>query len=221
MTESNVKRVVHRSMADEVAAELRRLVLSGEFTRGQRLTQDKLAKMLGVSTMPVREALLRLAAEGLIVAEPNKSFSVAGNSIADIRDIYWVYGQIVGELASRTARVATDAMLEKLTQLHEAHIAATEYEPRFAANWEFHRIVNLASGSQRLLLILRSTLRFFPDLLALPGSIELASNWQRELLQHLRAKDTEAARATSQRYAREAGELFVTARSAGAPELQQ
>jgi len=207
-------------MADDVAAELRRLVLSGEFANGQRLTQDKLAKLLGVSTMPVREALLRLAAEGLIVAEPNKSFSVASNSIADIRDIFWVYGQIVGELSSRTARAATDSMLEKLTQLHEAHVAATEYEPRFAANWEFHRIVNLAAGSKRLLLILRSTLRFFPDLLALPGSVELASSWQRELLEHLRAKDTEAARATSERYARTAGELFVTARKAEAAEPQ-
>jgi DNA-binding GntR family transcriptional regulator len=205
-------------MADEVATELRRLVLSGEFEDGQRLTQEKLAKMLGVSTMPVREAFLRLAAEGLIVAEPNRSFSVAGNSIADIRDIYWVYGQIVGELAARAARVADDKMIARLTELHEAHAAATEYEPRFAANWEFHRLVNLAGGTPRLLLILRSTLRFFPNLLALPGSIELASNWQRDLIKNLGQKDTEAARATSQHYARGAGELFVAARSADATD---
>ena len=213
MAESSVKRIVHRTKADEVATELRRLVLSGEFADGQRLTQEKLATTLGVSAMPVREAFLKLAAEGLLVTEANRSFFVAGNSTADIRDAFWVYGQIVGELASRTALIANEQMLEQLTVLHERHSAATEYEPRFTANWEFHKLVNLAAGSRRLLLILRSVLRFFPNLLALPGSIELASDWQRDLIKNFRAKDPEAARTTSERFARSAGELFVAART--------
>src|SRR5438132_14097382 len=89
-------RLMHRSMADEVATELRRMVLAGELEAGERLTQDRLAKTLGVSTMPVREALLRLAAEGLIIAAPNRSFTVASNTADDMRDIFWVYSVLAG-----------------------------------------------------------------------------------------------------------------------------
>src|ERR1700693_1092270 len=99
MNTRGARRVVHQSMADEVAAELRRLVLSGAFEQGERITQDKLAKSFGVSTMPVREALLRLAAEGLIIAEANRSFSVVQNTADDLRDAYWIYGKLSGELA--------------------------------------------------------------------------------------------------------------------------
>jgi DNA-binding GntR family transcriptional regulator len=188
--------------------------MSGEFTAGQRLTQDKLSKLLGVSTMPVREALLRLAAEGLIVAEPNRSFSVVAISVEDVRDSYWVYGQIVGELAARACRIADQSMVDDLTRLHRRHDAAIDAEDRFQANWEFHRVVNAAGGSKRMLQILRSTLNFFPYMVSVPGSVELASSWQQDLIDAFTAKDVRAARTVSQQHARGAAELYVTHRTA-------
>lgn len=200
-------------MADEVAAELRRLVLTGAFKQGERLTQDKLARSLGVSTMPVREALLRLAAEGLIAAEANRSFSVIRNSAEDLRDIYWVFGQIAGELAYRAALVVDDATVEQLAQLRARHEATDSREERFDATWQFHRLVNRTADSRRLLHVLVSTLRFFPDLLELPGTVALESDFQRRMVAALRERDADAARSSAECFARSACQIFVEHRA--------
>lgn len=196
-------------MADEVATELRRRVLSGDLKQGERLTQDKLAKSLGVSTMPVREALLRLAAEGLILTEANRSFSVVRNTTDDLRDIYWIYGKLSGELAARTATIITPAALDQLAALHAEHESATTGEQRFQVTWSFHRIVHKTAGSRRMLHVLSSTLRFFPDLLELPGAVELESAYQSALVENMRAHDAEAARLTTERFATGAAQIFI------------
>src|SRR5882757_1886416 len=150
MTDVHARPVQHRSMADQVAAELRRMVLSGAFKENERLTQEKLAKMLGVSTMPIREALLRLTAEGLIVASANRSFAVASNSPDDIRDTYWAFGQITGELAYRACLAHGADLAKPLSDLHAVHKASiNDPDARFRANWQFHRTINLSAGSPR------------------------------------------------------------------------
>lgn len=226
MTDGYPRRVRHRSMADQVAAELRRMVLSGAFDENERLTQDKLAKMLGVSTMPVREALLRLTAEGLVVTTPNRSFAVASNRTDDIRDTYWAFGQIAGELAARACMLHGQGLVKALYELHASYKDnLDDTDARFRANWQFHRTINLSAGSPRLLQLVRSTMRFFPDLLALPGSVELAERWQRGLISAFRKGDAEKARTISHTYARKSGELYVADRKANPrraiPALQE
>jgi DNA-binding GntR family transcriptional regulator len=200
-------------MADEVATELRRMVLAGEFEAGQRLTQDQLAKTLGVSTMPVREALLRLAAEGLIIASANRSFSVASNTVDDLRDIFWMHSTLQGELSRRACLHADDDLVKTLTEHHKRYLAVIDdKDARFDANWSFFRIVNLASHAPRLLLMIRFTLRFFPDILHnSPGTPELAGKWHRDLLRAIAKHEPDKAKAVSEKYARQAGELHIAA----------
>jgi DNA-binding FadR family transcriptional regulator len=73
-------RVRHLSMADQVTDTLRRMILTRELGPGRRITQADLASMLGVSTMPVREALLRLVSEGFVDTVSNRSFTVAATT---------------------------------------------------------------------------------------------------------------------------------------------
>ncbi len=185
-------------------------MLSGAFEQGERITQDKLAKSFGVSTMPVREALLRLAAEGLIIAEANRSFSVVQNTADDLRDAYWIYGKLSGELAYRTAQITTEPTIERLAELHAEQEAATTPQQRLDATRSFHRIVHQTAGSRRLLHVLTSTLQFFPDLLELPGAVALESSFQHSMLEDLRAHDADAARATAERFAARAVQLYLT-----------
>jgi len=73
-------------MSDEVADVLQQMIIDNRLAAGQKITQDELAKMLNVSTMPVREALLKLAAIGLVDAAPNRSFRVVNSTKEDARD---------------------------------------------------------------------------------------------------------------------------------------
>lgn len=80
---------ISRVTATEAATDLlRSLILSGEIKSGAVLRQDEVAKQLQVSRTPLREALHRLTAEGLIRLDPHKGAMVAQPSINELRDIY-------------------------------------------------------------------------------------------------------------------------------------
>jgi DNA-binding GntR family transcriptional regulator len=74
-------------LGDRVYAALRELLRAGRIATGQPLQEAELAARLGVSRTPVREALARLASEGLVVAE-GRSFTVPALTVSDIEDIY-------------------------------------------------------------------------------------------------------------------------------------
>lgn len=203
-----------RKLSDEVTSRLRRMILVGELAPGSRTTQDELARLLGVSTMPVREALLRLAAEGFMEANPNRSFTVARTTESDVRDIYWMHATLAGELARRACASATPELLSSLRKLSErcqqAQRTGNAAEME-AANWAFHREINLAADAPKLLLMLRTSLRFIPEgfyglLQAWPDA---SSDGHGQIMTAFELRDPEAARAAAEDHVREAGLLLA------------
>lgn len=73
---------------DSCLARLRQLVLVGELLPGEKLNQAELGQRLGVSRVPVREALASLRAEGLVEARPNAGYTVVRPSVEDLAEIY-------------------------------------------------------------------------------------------------------------------------------------
>src|SRR6185295_3344140 len=67
---------------------LREMILSGELPAGQALRQEEIARRLGISRLPIREALNRLATEGLVELKPRRGFYVASLNIDEIEDIF-------------------------------------------------------------------------------------------------------------------------------------
>lgn len=189
------------------------MILTGELAPGRRVTQDELAKMLGVSTMPVREALLRLVAEGMISAAPNRSFSVVSTTLDDIRDIFWTHSVLAGELTRRACEQATDELIEELRDAREEYLAALaagQPQQMQDANWRFHKAINAAAGAPKLLLVLRTTLRFFPDFRDdVPGWPELAGRWHRHVLDAFLRRRPDEARQAAEDHVREAGEILI------------
>lgn len=84
---ARLKRTGQRS-ADLVHASLREAILNGELAEGVVLSQVKLAKQLGVSRTPLREAVRMLQAEGFIDSVPNQRVRVAGVSVGDLEQLY-------------------------------------------------------------------------------------------------------------------------------------
>lgn len=73
---------------DRIVAALRQMIRDGELPRGSRIQQDVLAEMFDTSITPVREALVLLEAEGLLVGEPNRGVSVADADFEAVKAVY-------------------------------------------------------------------------------------------------------------------------------------
>ena len=131
-------------LGDRVYATLREYLRAGRLQKGQLLQEAALAAQLGVSRTPVREALARLASEGLVVAE-GRSFTVPSLSDADIDDIYelrfLLEPQALREIAeSRLGHEALAPLERALDDMRAAHEAGDgaefmEANYRFRAEW--------------------------------------------------------------------------------------
>jgi DNA-binding GntR family transcriptional regulator len=205
--------IQHKSMTDSVADRLRLLIVSRELAPGQRIRQAELAGMLGVSTMPIREALLRLVAEGMVVAESNRSFSVADTTEGDIRDIYWMHATFAGELTARAWDHKTPELIETLARHHASYknaLTGNDIEGLSSANWQFHAALNRAAAAPTIVRALSNTLHYFPNQRAeVAGWADLAGRWQAGVLKQFKSGDRERARDVAVSNIHEAAELFI------------
>jgi DNA-binding GntR family transcriptional regulator len=200
-------------LTDSVASELRRRILSRDLEPGERITQVQLASLLGVSTMPIREALLRLVAEGLVIAEANRSFRVTDTSESEIRDIYWMHAVLAVELTGRAWDRRTDALVAALATHHDEylkHLPRGDHEDLFESNWAFHSALHHAASSPALGVMLKNTLHFFPDF-AVPvdGWRDLAAQWQSGLIREFTDGSRAGAQEVSRSSIKTASDLFV------------
>ncbi len=126
------------------------MILSRQLPPGTRVTQAQLAEMLGVSTMPIREALLRLGAEGLITSSASRSFEIATVTGRGIRDVYWIHGVLAGELAARAWDHKSEELIGTLREEHKNYNAAHkagDHAGLTDANRRFHRPAPTANVS--------------------------------------------------------------------------
>ncbi|MGP4017421.1 GntR family transcriptional regulator [Saccharopolyspora sp. 5N708] len=142
-----------------VLDELRKSIVSGELAPGQPIRQDTIAGRLGVSRVPLREALKTLEAEGQVIYQPHRGYSVAELSLSDLLEVY----RMRELLESEAARVAigrfTDADLTRITEAQldvEKAADGGDLVAMIAANRRFHFALLEPSGMPRLLRILRT-----------------------------------------------------------------
>ncbi len=123
-----------RSLPDQLADLLRERILAGQAEAGRPIRQDALAAELGVSKIPLREAMARLEREGLLRAEANRGWFVRPLSADEAREIYALRLKLEPDLAAAAAeiadetdrRAATAALdaLERATSGHGANVGA-------------------------------------------------------------------------------------------------
>ena len=98
-----------RALPDLIYDNVRERILSGQLPAGRPVRQDALAGALGVSKIPVREALARLESDGLILCNPRRGFEVPPLSAAEAEEIFDLRLQVEPATAALAARQATDA----------------------------------------------------------------------------------------------------------------
>jgi DNA-binding GntR family transcriptional regulator len=99
---------------DRAVEALRDRILAGEFAGGERLGEVELATELGVSRTPVRQALMQLAAEGLVEIAANRGARVIARSSSELEYVFELRARLEGLAAHRAATRATDEQLDTL-----------------------------------------------------------------------------------------------------------
>ena len=139
--------------------QLRRLIVAGEIAPGRPIRQDAIAQQLGVSRVPLREALKTLEAEGQVVYRPHRGYAVAELALADLEEVYRLRDLLEGE-AARTACAQYSAdELERLEDLRREVDESAEQDDlvgMIAANRRFHFALLEPCGMPRLLRMVRT-----------------------------------------------------------------
>lgn len=114
-----VRRVEDASVVDQVTVEIARSIRSGSLRPGQEISLREIAGQLGVSFIPVREALSRLEGQGLVITRRNRSAIVAPLDLDDLRGIYRLRHQIEPDLAAASCRLLGDADYTRLESVFD------------------------------------------------------------------------------------------------------
>ena len=147
---------LHPPLRDVVAADLRRLILTGLIEPGSRLIEDRLAERLGVSRNPVREAIRVLATEGFVEQSPRRGACVARLGISDAEDIFEVRMALepVGtRLAARHSSPEGVADLGAVLDQAKAAADAGDLDVLADLNTAFHHRVVALGGNDYLTAI--------------------------------------------------------------------
>lgn len=127
-----------RTTSDHIADALRTAINSGQLEDGAVLNQVELAEHFGVSRVPVREAMRRLEAEGLIDASAHRRAVVRGLSLDRIVEAYELRALLEGHLAAAAVPHLDRARLDRLTALNRALREETDHVRYLELNAEFH-----------------------------------------------------------------------------------
>jgi DNA-binding GntR family transcriptional regulator len=206
------------TLAESITGRLRKLILDGQLRPGQALRPADLAPRLGVSAMPVREALRILEAEGLVTFKPRIGARVAEIREEDVEELYLVRGALEGLAARLAATNVTDADLAAIHEAFDQMTAARaggDFDTFSQGDKEFHRRQYAASGRpglvKRILDLWDVGRRIYAVTPRTVGSIEPAWEAHRAILEALDARDANAAEQLTRIHTEEAAKRILAA----------
>lgn len=181
----------------KVTTKLRELILKGEFKMGERLMQEEWAQKLGVSRMPLREALRQLEVEGLVRIEPRRGAVVTPVSTEDIEEIYQLRALLEGEAVVKSLPFLDEETIQELETIYNNMLQLkadeTDMEAYMKLNTEFHRIIREGCPWRRIQGFIETLWKGIP-----PYTPSLLANHLPEshkehglMLQYIQEKDAE------------------------------
>ena len=189
-----------RTLTDAAADALRHRILNGGLAAGTPLRQEALAAELGISRIPLREALRHLEAEGLVVLLPHRGAIVAELPLGDLTELFELRADLETDLTRRAVPRLTPAALDRMDTGSAAFTAALEagdVAGLGAANLAFHGAIYAGAGRPRTLEVvtrLHATCdRLLRLQLTLTAGGERAVREHREIAAAVRGGDAELA----------------------------
>ena len=203
--------------ASAAATELiREAIIDGRLPPGQRLKEEELARELGISRTPVREALLILQTEGLVDAEPNRGAVVRSHDAGDLEDLYALRALLEGYAARRAAANVTEGTIAELWTSCERFEALIEGDVQelVKENLFFHSTILDTAQSRRvgelirkvieLPLVYRSYIWYSVD------QRRISAHYHRQITKALESRDGERAELVMKEHVFEARDVLVS-----------
>jgi DNA-binding GntR family transcriptional regulator len=177
-----------------VADELRRRIMAGALPEGQQLRQEALAADLGVSRIPVREALRQLEAEGFVAIQSHRGAVVSKLSLDEIIELFELRIRLEGWLLALAIPEMGNDDLERADAALQTMISNRKIENWGQLNWDFHAALYAPSGRGATLRILRrineNMDRYIRLQISLTSGQLKAHREHKQILQLCRARDT-------------------------------
>jgi len=215
------------SLANEAFGKLVEAITSGEFEPGERLSEAELARQLGISRGPLREALGRLEGR-LVTRTPRIGVRVIEFSRADLEQLFFVREALEGMAARLAAEKMTDAELDAVSELLSQHanqpaLAAGEAYLQRSKDEDFHFAIARAARCERIEQLLLDEVYYQLRIHRLrsstrPGRAHAALSEHRDILAALQARNPDRAEEAMRRHIRNARFSAVAAVSAASPE---
>ncbi len=192
------------TLTDGATSSLRALIISGQLPPGTPLRLNAIASRLGMSVMPIREALRALEAERLVTFRAHHGATVASLSVEDVEEAYAVRAALEGLAARDGVLDLTEESLATIREkfrLMEEDAARGDREALVGHDQEFHRALYIAGGRpdrvRRIIELWESTQRAIPLIYRAWEPLDLAITAHRPILDAIETRDARAAQARS------------------------
>ena len=213
---------------DLVVAHVVNLILTGKLRSGDRVDRNEIAHDLGLSRVPIQEAVVQLEHDGILSTRYHRGAFVERFDEAVVREHHELYGVLTGMAAGRAAAAGDPSVLNRLTAL--MGVMRTAKDPRSfqEAAWEYRRVINDAYAGPRLAAMIGASQTFIPRafwLAYLRNIDDMLPIYEMETAAIERA-DADAARAACVARADEMSRIMLTElvrrgvfRAAGTPSI--
>ena len=186
------------SSQESVLNELREMIGSGQLAPGQQIVQESLSASLGVSRVPIREALRVLEGEGQVVHFPNRGYFVANLSVEDLEEVYRIRAILEDEALRIAVPLLTDQDIDYieaiLTEVEDA-AKTRKISDLTETNRRFHFAIFEASNMPRLVRMIRTlwdaTDAYRGVYFASPTNLHEMEHEHRDMVSALRARDAD------------------------------
>jgi DNA-binding GntR family transcriptional regulator len=202
--------ITHFTLYERVYEELRSAIMDGTFASGETVTIRSVAKQLGTSEMPAREALRRLATEGALIILPNRSIRVPDLDADRVQEVCRLRAMLESDVVRVAAKRMTQAILVKLTAIHRRFaqsVKVSRVSDFLLLGHDFHFTIYDAAESPIAVSIIRTLwlqsgpwlaepLKFRIDKTTVREFTESVARHHADLLDAMEAGDSEAAART-------------------------
>ena len=183
------------STAERAVKYVRDLIIDGLLPAGNRIPQNDVARALGISKIPLREALVVLEGEGWITIEAHRGAFVNELTADVVSDHFGMYGLLLGFAAQRAIERSSSDLAADLAAIRKKFVLASDAAEKGRLAVEFNKAVVAAARSSRLAAILRSMRGFpLPEFYTLvPSVARTQAKQMNAVVGAVQAKDGDAA----------------------------